>query len=338
VSALPPGNYSVEVGLRAATGPVEALPFPAGRLAAKLDSAGRPADLGRLERLEAIVAASVPPTAPRLDRIYDERLRLVAYQLAPAQPQPGQTVRLTLYWQAASELNRPVQAVVQLADSRSISLGRTEVSLPVERWPLGEVIATQHPFNLDSALDTPLAAQLEVTLFNEAEVALRPTTLAADLLDQVVARFTVAPPAWPNLDHLTAADFSPVEANWQDGITLRGYALQPPSSQADEPLRVTLYWQTDQPINENYVAFVHLLNDQGQIVTQNDALPRAGAYPTPWWLPGVVIKDGHALTLPAELPARSYRWVVGLYQPESGRRLNLVDGSDSFVIGMFRVK
>jgi hypothetical protein len=51
-----------------------------------------------------------------------------------------------------------------------------------------------------------------------------------------------------------------------------------------------------------------------------------------------VIEDGHTIDLPADLPAGSYRWVVGLYQPESGRRLNLVDGSDSFVIGMFRVK
>jgi hypothetical protein len=71
----------------------------------------------------------------------------------------------------------------------------------------------------------------------------------------------------------------------------------------------------------------------GQIVTQNDDLPRAGAYPIPWWQPGVVVEDVHPLALPPDLPEGVYQLVVGLYRPEDGVRLMLSEGGDSFKVG-----
>jgi hypothetical protein len=101
---------------------------------------------------------------------------------------------------------------------------------------------------------------------------------------------------------------------------------------------VSLFWQANQAVAENYVVFVHLLNEAGQIKAQNDDLPRAGAYPTPWWQPGKIIEDTHTLVLPPDLPGGTYQLVTGLYRPEDGVRLPLSDNRDSLMIGRVEVQ
>jgi hypothetical protein len=332
---LPPGTYTVEFGLASLSfrGEVDAFVFPEGWQAATINAAGEGLDTPEFERLEAIAGAVAPHAAPRLDRIYDGRLRLVAYQLDPASPQPGQAVNLMLYWQPLRAMAAPVRLTVQLADSRSLPLGRLDADLPADQWLPGEVITTRHPFDLAADLESPLAGQVEVTLRNEADVALHPTTASGEALEASIARFTIAPEQWPTLPQAL-----PDEVVWQNGIALKGYALAPSKGQPGKTLTVKLYWQAGQPVGENYAVFVHLLDNAGQIKAQNDALPRAGAYPTPWWQPGAVVEDVHALALPPDLPDGSYQVVVGLYRPEAGIRLSLSEGGDGFKVGMVEIQ
>jgi hypothetical protein len=185
LTGLQPGTYTVEFGLTSPSLPeeVEKFVFPEGRHAATISAAGGLGDTAELERLEAIAGEIVPESASRLDRIYDGRIRLVAYQLDPALPQPGQTVNLSLYWQPLRALEEPVHLTVQLADSRSLPLGRLDAELPAGKWLPGEVITTRHPFRLSVDLAGPLAGQVEVTLRNKAEVLLRSTTAAGEALE-----------------------------------------------------------------------------------------------------------------------------------------------------------
>jgi hypothetical protein len=333
IANLPPDTYTVEIGLipsskEGINEDVETFIFPQGWHAATITTSGMVTETPELERLEAIANQAVPAKAPRLDRIYEGRLRLVAYQLDPSTPRPGETVNLTLYWQVVKEVSEPIHLTVQLADSRSLSLGRTDAALPADKWFLGEVQPTQHSFKLVSDLELPLAVQVEVELRNQAEVVLRPTTLTGEALGANLARFTIAPERWPTL-----ARTRPVEATWQNGLALKGYTLSPQPPQPGQTLSVSLLWEASQPVAENYIVFVHLLDEMGQIVTQNDDLPRAGAYPIPWWQPGVVVEDVHPLALPPDLPEGVYQLVVGLYRPEDGVRLMLSEGGDSFKVG-----
>src|SRR6185503_4269204 len=94
-------------------------------------------------------------------------------------------------------------------------------------------------------------------------------------------RFTIAPEHWP-----LPVEATPVEAVWYNKIALRSYSLSPPAAQPGETLALSLFWEAGQPVAENYVVFAHVLDETGQIKAQNDDLPRAGAYPTPWWQPG----------------------------------------------------
>jgi hypothetical protein len=309
--------------------------FPEGWQAARLTAAGEVADTPDLERLEAIAEQNVPPQASPLDRIYDGRIRLVAYQLDPPQPKPGDTAALTLYWQAVKEISEPGHLTVQLADSRSISLGRNDQSLPSDPekiWFPGDVIATKHNFPLAPELGAPLAGRIEVELRDKAKIPLLATTVSGDQLEAVIDRFTISPATWP------AADVGvPVQGVWQsddqlEEITLTGYKVLPAKPKAGDSLSVNLYWQVHQPAVRDYVVFAHLLDDTGQIIAQSDSLPRAGAYPTTWWLSGKIVEDIHTVSLPDDFPDGVYRLVVGLYRLEDGQRLLLTDHSDSLFL------
>jgi hypothetical protein len=338
---LPAGFYTVEFGLAAAKpqssgaeSQVEIFRFPQSQYATQILPSGEVKAAPESERWAAIARQSVPAEAQRLDRVYNGQLGLVAYQLDPANPAPGETVKLRLYWQALRPIEEPLHLTVQLADSRLIPLGRYdgELAPPTEeRWFPGEMVTVQAQFELSSNLEAPLAAQVELKVVNQAAVEWPATNSAGTPLDQKVARLTIAPETWPDLANLAQeANFKPVKAAWQNGIELQGYSLAPQPGQPGESLQVTLFWQTHQPVTENYIVFIHLLDEQGQIKAQNDDLPRAGAYPVPWWQPGAVIADVHQLVLPPDLPAGVYQLVVGLYRPENGLRLPLTDTADNF--------
>jgi hypothetical protein len=76
---------------------------------------------------------------------------------------------------------------------------------------------------------------------------------------------------------------------------------------------VALAWQSLGETDRSYTAFVHLLNDAGQVVAQDDHLPLQGRRPTNSWLPGEIIVDQHTLPLPTDLPPGRYRLEFGLY-------------------------
>ena len=94
-----------------------------------------------------------------------------------------------------------------------------------------------------------------------------------------------------------------------------------PDAGGQPGLAVELVWQAQSRIAGNYKAFVHLLDANGTIVAQSDALPAEG-YATNRWLPGEVVLDRHTLRLPSDLPPGEYRLVAGLYEPISMYRLN----------------
>lgn len=316
---LEPGLYTVRFGL-ASEGSETVTPFPfaQGRHATRLDANGQVGDSSERERLEAALTARLPAAAHRVDRLYGERLRLTAYQLEPSIPQPGDWLTATLYWQAVAEIPAPLRLTVQLADSRSLSLGRRDKTFHAETLLPGQVITTAHQFQLPAELDGPLAARLEVRLVDPAsETPLPAVTFGGDPAGERVGRFTIAPPTWPD-------PAGPVRAAWQGGIRLVDYTLDVEGEQ----WQVRLFWQAERPITDSYIVFVHALDGTDQIVAQNDSLPRAGAYPTEWWLPGQTVEDSHPLPRPEE----ATRLAIGLYRPEDGARLPLLSGEDSHYI------
>jgi hypothetical protein len=106
-----------------------------------------------------------------------------------------------------------------------------------------------------------------------------------------------------------------MNANFAGQIELVGYDLQ----QEPGRIRLTTYWRALQSVADDLTIFVHLLNEAGELVAQQDAQPQGGRYPTSIWDVGEVVVDERIIESDAAETAVSIS--VGLYVPENGQRL-----------------
>ncbi|MFP3897029.1 MAG: ArnT family glycosyltransferase, partial [Anaerolineales bacterium] len=113
-------------------------------------------------------------------------------------------------------------------------------------------------------------------------------------------------------------------ANLSDLARLVGYDLSNEVLQGGKDLGVTLYWQCLQEMSTRYTVFVHLLDEDCELVAQSDTYPGDGQFPTTGWIAGEYITDRHTLPLPSDLPEGRYRLAVGLYDLNTKQRLKTV--------------
>ena len=95
----------------------------------------------------------------------------------------------------------------------------------------------------------------------------------------------------------------PINAEFAGGMNLVGVDL-PLGAGVDAwgGLPITLYLQARQEISDYYTLFMHLTDDQGQVLWQFDGVPSEGRHPTRQWLPGQVFADSHVIRV-GEIPA-----------------------------------
>ncbi len=127
-----------------------------------------------------------------------------------------------------------------------------------------------------------------------------------------------------------------VRARFGPEIHLHGYALGKGPFAPGDVVPVTLFWEADAPPGR-YKVFLHLLDEGGNLVAQNDAEPRGDLSPTFIWSVGEVVTDRHGVYLPPDLPPGRYRLKAGMYRVDTGERLPLsLDGApagDSLELG-----
>ena len=113
----------------------------------------------------------------------------------------------------------------------------------------------------------------------------------------------------------------PQDATLGGKIRFLGYS--PPSTEAHpgEPVRLTLYWQCLEEMEASYTVFVHLLDEEGQIRGQGDALPQDGQLPTDLWVAGEVVVDSYEVPVAPEAEPGQYTLAMGMYDGVTGIRL-----------------
>ena len=94
-----------------------------------------------------------------------------------------------------------------------------------------------------------------------------------------------------------------------------------------------LRWRADGKPAGSYKVFVHATDDSDRLLAQHDSVPANGARPTDGWKPGEEIVDRHGLFLPTQSAPQKLHLRVGLYDPNTGERLRLPDGSDEVDLG-----
>jgi hypothetical protein len=134
------------------------------------------------------------------------------------------------------------------------------------------------------------------------------TYIATSDWNQDVRFVMYAVPSAPATDIKT-----PVNQMFGDHISLQGYTLANDELAPGDIVQITLFWQTDTKLDKRYKVFLHLLDENGQLVAQRDSEPGSALKPTTIWEPNEPITDNHGILIPADLPPGRYILSLGLY-------------------------
>ncbi|MBI3741053.1 MAG: hypothetical protein HY257_04775, partial [Chloroflexi bacterium] len=239
--------------------------------------------------------------------------QLTGYDLPVRELRAGETVRVTTYWHSVK-----TRGEIQLVDdaNRLVRAAPLELETGKDVRVVSEINAPP-----DARGEYRVRVQVEATPYDLARIAIEPR---AELVRADALRIANA-----------------IDYRFGDVIHLIGYDL-PQKKITNSQIPITLYWRADRAAEKNFIVFVHLLGKEfnaghppgnflwGQI-------DRAPQPPINAWRAGEVIVDAYRVPLDARAPIGTYKIEIGLYDPATGARLTLNDGSDSAVIAEVEV-
>ncbi|HDN79063.1 MAG TPA: phospholipid carrier-dependent glycosyltransferase [Chloroflexi bacterium] len=309
----PPGEYLLGVAVYDAE-TLAKLPVNRGeRISARIASAAR-------FRISKAVQHYQPQPGVPLDIPLGEPafVRWLGYDPPAGQVRPGDKMVLAFYWQAIQAPPSEGQVTVMLKDAGGTSVQASPFPIggayPPSEWSPGEVVTDRYDFILDRTIPGGVYT-LHVRI-----------QLGGFAYERDIGTIEVL--GWsrtfqqPSVQH-------PCEAYFGDEMKLVGYGLG--EAEPGEKLGITLCWQALREMSTSYVTFVHLLNSQGMLVSQMDAVPGGGRYPTTGWLKGEFICAKYELPLPESLKEGPYSIEVGVYDPRFEQRLPVRDASGTLV-------
>ena len=123
---------------------------------------------------------------------------------------------------------------------------------------------------------------------------------------------------------------------FSNGIEMHWHAFETKATSGDA-LSVELIWIAPSASLEAYQIFLHLVDADDRLWAGRDGGPMNDLRPTISWLHGETVRSVHALLLPLELPSGQYNLRAGMYDLESGVRLQTESGADSVRLGNVQV-
>jgi hypothetical protein len=290
------------------------------------------------------------PVIPhRLEANFANQVKLLGYELGANRTEPGEGVPVTLYWQGLDWMGENYIIFTKLlAADQTVHGGRDR--LPLEGystlyWAPGEIITD--PFGVPVETDAPEGIYyLNLGLYKLANGQAQSLPLVQDGQLLEMTSLNLGPikvgQSPPGFTLSQAEPQHSLNQPWGEApnLTLLGYDLlddqaQPLSDsslslEGVQNLNLKLYWRSEASLPLDYTVFVHIRDEAGETVAQQDQPPLQGAYPTSLWDPGEVIADELVIPLPPGLEGR-YEIVVGLYDFKTGARLPVPGWPDNAV-------
>jgi hypothetical protein len=127
---------------------------------------------------------------------------------------------------------------------------------------------------------------------------------------------------------------------FEDVIFADHYLILNPEVRPGDAVLIAIDWRTRLPVEDPFKVFIHVYDQEGNLVAQRDGEPVNGLRPLTSWSPEETIKDRIAMRLPTTLLPGTYVVRLGLYDPVSGLRLQAAGpaaSADSLMIGQITV-
>lgn len=248
-------------------------------------------------------------------------IRLEGYAL-PEEVLPDQELPVTLAWTVVAPPPEPrpdFRFFAHLLDRTGRKWGEANaLDYDTSRWQPGDRVVSW--LKVPVPVDAPQGLySLHFGLFDTGSMARVSVSGRGQPADSLVAgplRILPAQPTQPPGFLLTPP------ARFGGSIELLGYDM-PAGVAAAAALDLRLLWRAARLVASDYTLFVHLLDQQGQMIAQEDGFPAGGLYPTSAWRPGEVVEDRHSLPLPPAAAGQELRIALGWYRLDTGQRLSL---------------
>ncbi len=245
---------------------------------------------------------------------FGNQMNLLGYDLNRQTVMAGQTFNLRVYWGVRLPLTINYSALAQLVDDEHHLYAAQDNlhpgGLPTTRWePWGFV---QDPHAVRVSPGTPPGDYFLVVGLYEPMTWLRlPVLEGGDpgWGDVVAIPVTVVkaprPPSLADLDITW-----PASTDLGPGLRLLGATPEREWLPRNDFLRVALFWEILSVPLSDYQVSLRLLDIDGAVVLEETTRPSYNHYPTTRWSAGERVRDNHALWIPPDFPAGTYRLQV----------------------------
>jgi hypothetical protein len=240
---------------------------------------------------------------------------------------PDDVLHLRLVWRALRDVSTDYSVFTHVTDSTGNLVAQDDAwpdryNFPTSVWFPGDSRVDDYELKLTKAV--PGIYQITVGMYERPSLNRLPVIGdPAGGGEIVLGRFKVSRP-----DQVFGESRSvePQDDVFGGQIALAGHHVAA-TAPLSTSLVVDLAWRAIRRPTNDFTVFVHLLDQAGKLVGQQDGPPQAGRFPTSWWDPGDTIYDRISIPLPSGLAPGSYQLEVGLYRPDTGERLAVVDAT-----------
>jgi len=251
--------------------------------------------------------------------IYGGRLALID-GLSPTSVTRSDDLRVVLRWQAVSELEGDLRAVVTLRDGSGHawtsvgSLIRNDVDFPTSTWPVGEWTDFSYKINLPPGIP-PGPYVVEVRVYDDVSGA----GLGATDGSGAFAGTRVPLGEVDVTRHAHASDGPEIDVSRSLAVaagplTLTGF--DPPADEvlSGDMLEFSLVWRAEMAVKSDYDVRFQLIDSAGQVV--HEVVRPLSPYPLSRWEIGDRFRSYYRFQVPAELSPAAYQLTLNVIGKE----------------------
>jgi hypothetical protein len=242
---------------------------------------------------------------------FGNQANLLGYDLNRQTVMAGQSFNLIVYWGARLPLTTDYSALAQLVDDEHHLYAAQDNlhpgGIPTTRWELWGFVRDPHALQVPPG--TPPGDYFLVAgLYNPLTWSRLPVLEGGDPGWNDVIAIPVTVVKAPRPPSLADLDITwPASADWGPGLRLLGATPEREWLQRNDFLRVALFWEATSAPLADYQVSLRLLDAGGTTVLEETARPSYDRYPTTRWVAGERVRDNHALWIPPDFPAGTYR-------------------------------